>query len=214
MTSTTLTHEGAIGDTRELESGGSLTQAIGGAAAIVLSILGLVHVESLLLASIATIVVGASFLIAGSALVARYSKFLSKSESHVANEVVGEGMAMESLGGAAGIVLGILSLVGAGATTLLPVAAIVFGGSLLLASGTAFRLNAATAHRGEDGGEVLDFSAGPGVLIALSGIVLGVLALAGISPIVLSLAAMLSFGVAVLVSGASLASMMTKVFAA
>ena len=49
-------------------------------------------------------------------------------------------------------------------------------------------------------------AANPSVLIALSGVVLGILGLASLSPIILSLIAMLSFGVAVLLSGTSVAS--------
>ena len=47
---------------------------------------------------------------------------------------------MESLTGAAGVVLGILALVGAGATTLLPIAAILYGAGLLVGSGAATRV--------------------------------------------------------------------------
>jgi hypothetical protein len=215
MAYTVATHESQLAATRDepnFEVGGSLMEASGGAAAIVLSILGLLHISATLMASIATIVIGTSLLVAGGTLAARFSK-LPRSRAHRA-EMVGGGMAMESLGGAAGIVLGILSLVGAGSTTLLPVAAIVFGGSLLVANGIASRLDAALTSERQAISEVLDFATGPTVLIALSGIVLGILALASISPILLSLAAMLSFGVAVLLSGAWLASTMMKLFSA
>jgi hypothetical protein len=184
--------------------GASLVEALGGAAAIVLSILGLLHISTVLMASIATIVVGAAFLIAGGTWRARVS---TAKDEPLANQMIGEGMATESLAGAAGIVLGILSLLGAGATTLLPVSAIVFGGGLLVASRAASRFNGATRGRAE----LFDFAAEPGALIALAGIVLGILGVAGLSPVVLSLAAMLSFGFAELLSGTSLAGITLRV---
>lgn len=118
---------------------------------------------------------------------------------------------MESLGGAVGVVLGILSLVGAGATTLLPVATIVFGGSLLVASGAAARFDA--AYGAGAAAEWLDV-AGPSMLIALGGIVLGIVGLAGVSPLILSLAAMLSYGFAVLLSDTAVISAMLMGFSA
>jgi hypothetical protein len=125
-------------------------------------------------------------------------------------ETIGEGMAMESLTGAAGVVLGVLALLSAGATTLLPVAAIVYGAGLLAGTGAVVRLENlwVREHAAESWSET---AAGPGVLIALAGIVLGILGLADFSPIILSLAAMLSFGVAVLLSTA-LAGRLLAVF--
>jgi hypothetical protein len=201
-----VTHE-AFG---QADASGSLTEAFGGAAAVVLSILGLVHVAPLWLASIATIAVGVAFLVAGSAVAARFSRLLSGKEPRVTREAIGEEVAMESLCGAAGVVLGILSLLGAGATTLLPVAAIVFGGGLLLESGTASRLHGAGPWEHAAAGGI----AGPEILIALSGIVLGILGLASFHPLVLSLVAMLSYGFAMLLSGTSLAARMLTLFAA
>lgn len=68
----------------------------------------------------------------------------------------------------------------------------------------------ASEHVAESWTEV---AAGPGVLIALAGIVLGILGLAEVSPIILSLAAMLSYGFAVLLSGTALAGRLLAVFA-
>ena len=213
MTSTVATHESGLvsGRAESLsEWTGCATEAVAGAAAIVLSILGLLHIEPTLMASIATIVVGASLLIAGGFLALRFARYAEKRAPH-ATPAVGGGMAMESLGGAVGVVLGILSLVGAGATTLLPVATIVFGGSLLVASGAAARFDA--AYGAGAAAEWLDV-AGPSMLIALGGIVLGIVGLAGVSPLILSLAAMLSYGFAVLLSDTAVISAMLMGFSA
>jgi hypothetical protein len=188
-----------------------MTEALGGTAAVVLAILGLLHISPVLLGSIATIVVGVSFLIAGGAMASRLGAPRVQTEKPAARETIGEGMAMEALTGAAGGVLGILALVGAGATTLLPVAAIVYGAGLLVGTGAAARLESLWVH--EHAAEAwTEMAAGPGVLIALGGIVLGILGLADLSPIILSLAAMLSFGVAVLLSGTALAGRLLAVF--
>lgn len=200
---------------REQESlwlgmGGLMMEGLGGTA-IVLSILGLLEIFPVLLASIATIVVGVSFLIAGSAMASRLARFGKKTETLVARLAIGEGMAAESLTGAVGAVLGILALLGSGATTLLPVAAIVYGAGLLAGSGAAAQLKSLweREHTPESRTET---AAGPGVLIALSGIVLGNLGLAHLDPIILSLAAMLSFGVAVVLRGTALARRLLAIF--
>lgn len=217
MAETIVTREGEFAGTSDerLETTGSFTALMGGAAAIVLAVLGLVHIAPTLLAAIATIVIGASFLVAGGTVAARFTKTAGTPEMR-GNEALGEGMAMESLCGAAGVILGILALVGAGPTTLLPVAAIVFGGGLLVASSSTSRWYARRTYTGayRSSQEFTDFGAGPEVLIALAAIVLGILALAGLSPVILSLVAFLSLGFAVMLGGFSLTTWLSGVFSA
>ena len=64
-------------DELKVEVGASLIEASGGAEAIVLSILGLLHISVTVMASIATIVAGASLLVA-STLAASVSKLLPR----------------------------------------------------------------------------------------------------------------------------------------
>jgi hypothetical protein len=204
------------GEEAQTSSNGWLSEALGGAGVIVLAILGLVHVDPSLLASIATIVLGAAFLVEGGALAARFMR-VARRETTTARESVGGDVAMESMCGAAGIVLGILAIVGIYPMVLVPAAVIVFGAGMLSASGTAWRLNAqhtpisapVRPHRFE---ESFDFS-GSQVLIGFAGIVLGILALAGYVPLVLSLVALLALGFGILLGGSWTASRLTSLLA-
>jgi hypothetical protein len=199
------------------EYGGLVTEATGGAAVIVLAILGLMHVAPDALASISTIVLGASFLLLGGMMAARFVRVMRSISSPVTREVISEGVTMESLCGAAGLVLGILAFVSGDPTTLIPVAAVVLGAGLLVARGTTSRLNVALADWQQEhvkqsvpsASDAIYVAPAPGVLIALPGIILGIIALAGHAPIVLSLVALLGLGVGVVLTGTSFASMLT-----
>jgi hypothetical protein len=211
------TYSRVPGEEARSDRSGWLTEALGGAAVIVLAILGLMRIDPSLLASIATIVLGAAFLVEGGALAARFMR-TARRETATARESVGGDVAMESMCGAAGIVLGILAIVGIYPMVLVPAAVIVFGAGMLSASGTAWRLTAQQAptsapvrpHWFE---EPFDFS-GSQVLIGFAGIVLGILALAGYVPLVLSLVALLALGFGILLGGSWMASRLTSLFAA
>jgi hypothetical protein len=223
MANAVATHEGHpfAERTWNFELGGSLTEASTGAAAIVLAVLGLLRIAPTELVSIATILIGASFLFLGGMLAARYARF-SAMELPVEREIISEGMAMEALCGLAGVVLGVIALMSAYPLTLVSIAAIVFGVGLLVASGTTAQLRRVglrELRKTEEEGysrhpaEPAYIAAGPGILLALGGVVLGILAVAGFDPLVLTLVAMLGFGVAVLLSGTSFATTMTTLFA-
>jgi hypothetical protein len=199
------------------EYGGLVTEATAGAAVVVLAILGLMHVAPDALASISTIVLGAAFLLLGGMMAARFVRVMRSISSPATREVISEGATMASLCGAAGIVLGVLAFVSGDPTTLIPVAAVVFGAALLVARGTTSRLNQALAdwqqeHAKQSARPVEDavyVALAPGVLIALPGIILGIIALAGHAPILLSLVALLGLGVGVVLTGTSFASTLT-----
>ncbi len=210
------TYERAPGQEARVEAGGSFTEALGGAATVVLAILGLIHISPGLLASIATILLGVAFLVEGGTLVARLMRVAGRETAMRAGM---SDVAMESTCGAAGIVLGILALLGIHPMVLVPAAAIVFGAGLLSASGTAWRFSSAnrpaagyvaTPERYWSEG-TFDFS-GSESLIGFAAIVLGILALAGYVPAVLSLVALLALGFAVLLNGSWMATRLTGFF--
>jgi hypothetical protein len=158
-------------------TGGASLEAVGGAGAIVLSVLGLAGYLPFLMTAIATIAAGGGLLIHGLAASSRWRRSLGT----------------EALGGAAGVALGILSLVGVMPFVLLPVAAIVLGGSVLLAGSMQPGL-----ARGAEGIDVL---------VGAGAVVLGILALLHIgSPLTMTMIAMLAIGVGLLVSGGFLAA--------
>jgi len=201
-------------------AGGSMVEGIGGAGALILSILGLIGAAPMMLASIAAIGIGGALLVEGGTVGARYSRFLAGTHYDYTNQIIGGGMAMECLGGIAGLVLGILSLLGITPMSLLPVAMIVFGGALLMASGAMSRLNSLPvrgmieperAH--QMAREAVYVASGSEVLVGAAAVVLGILALSGYHPLVLTLVALLCVGASVMLSGTSIAARMFGIFA-
>lgn len=201
----------------ELVAGGSTAEAIGGIGGLILAILGLAGVLSLVLAEVATIAIGGSMLVEGGIIGARIRKLLSEvGGGTVTTAEVGGGMSVELLGGLAGIVLGILALLGIVPTMLMSAAVVVFGGTLLLSAGVTARLNslafqtAGTMHETAKriASEAVTAASGVQVLLGLGTITLGIIALVGVAPLTLVLVGLLVSGSAVTISGTALASRM------
>jgi hypothetical protein len=191
----------------ELLAAGSAVEALGGAAAAVLAILGLATLFPMTLSAVATIAVGAALLAEGAAIASRYARLLAASEQTRLGAVeIGGGMSAEFVGGAAGVVLGLLALLSVAPITLTAVAVIVFGGALLLGCGTVSRVSPESgAHTGV-GHEVVMAASGAQVLVGLGSIVLGIVALVGIVPETLILVALLSVGTTIVLSGSAIAA--------
>jgi hypothetical protein len=204
-----------------------LFEAIAGVGAIVLAILGLTRILPHYMAAIGTIVVGAA-LVEGSALGVR-SRRVSMPSGQPSAEV---------LAGAAGVVLGVLALLGMSELVLLPVAVIVFGAALLIAGFSAPLAASVAVRRRESAvsdaelelpgmrpddsiARALDPAeasarttpleqlieappTGAQLLVGLAALVLGILALLGHSPMILTLVALLCVGCMELLSGAVL----------
>jgi hypothetical protein len=205
--------------TVEIVGVGSIAEALGAAAAIVLAILGLAGALPFYMMTIGTIVLGAAILFEGGAIASRYSKLLSETaeagETRTASYELGGGMSAEALAGIAGLALGILALLGIVPLTLSAVAMILFGAGLLFGSAAITRLNSLTmetAYAGETTRrvvrEAVSASAGGQVLIGIGAIVLGILALLGMDPLTLTLVALLGVGISVLFSGTALGARM------
>jgi len=196
--------------------GGSITEGIGGAGAVVLAILGLIGIMPVALAAIAVIAIGLSLLVGGGTIAAQYSRLLTRTEPRHVAQVVSSGMTMEGLCGLAGVVLGILALLHVNDVTLLAVSVLVFGGALLMASIATARLNdvrirLATVdpdHTHELARDAVYAASGSEVLIGAAAAVLGILALSGFEPLTLTLIAVLCVGASILLSGLSIAGRM------
>lgn len=183
--------------------GGSSVEAIGGATAVVVAIIGLAGFLPTYMAAIATIAIGAALMFEGAAIFARW-KALTRAEPGLRG-----GVGTEVFGGAAGIVLGILALVGVVPNILLPVAAIVFGGSLIL--GGAVEAEAADVisyrdpRRAHLFHETAQASGGVMVLVGIGAAVLGILGILTVGPVLtLTMVSMLAIGGAVLVGASAL----------
>jgi hypothetical protein len=168
------------------------------------------------LAAIAAIAVGAATLLGGGTLAMRFSRKVAEITDQETGELVGGGLAFESLCGVAGVVLGILALLDIAPFTLLGIASIVLGIGLVLAGGATGRLNQVLGHRPDVKGRVavesVEAASGAETAIGLGSIVLGILTLAGISPLALILVSMLALGVAVLMSGSTVALRVLHLF--
>ncbi len=209
-------------ETQGIVAGGSLAVTIAGAGAIVLAIIGLSGILPDRLASVAAIVLGGGFILSASSIAARFSSLMSlASEGTVETSEMGMGMTSEFIGGVGAVALGVLSLVGIIPNTLLPVAAIVFGATLLFGLGVQARLNDlemqanrthAMARRVAK--DAVYAASGVQALLGLGAIALGILGLIGIATLVLMLVAMLSIGAATLLSGSALSARMWTYFEA
>lgn len=205
---------------------GGLIDAIGGIATVVLAIVALAGIAAQMLLAISTIVFGAALLIQGGTMLSEYALVLSprtgesSSEPHARTEhFEGGGLSSLFLMGAAGIVLGVLALLGIGSTELTSIAVIAFGGSLVLSSSSvrqlylfqAARTRTATSPSGSEfiAGEMAAGSAGVQMLAGLTAIVLGILAVAGNNSVTLSLVALLVLGATVVLTGSTLTGLVT-----
>jgi hypothetical protein len=198
---------------------GGLIDALGGIATIVLAIIGLTAFDPLGMAGIATIVFGAALLVQGGTILSEYAYKLLPSEALMEpNTVHTEGLSALLLAGAAGIVLGVLALLGIASIQLTSVAVIAFAGALLLSSSSVRQLYLlesqtlqGTSARSVSellAGQMASGSAGVQLLAGLATLVLGILAVAGYQPLLLTLAALLVLGVTVLLTGGTLSGML------
>jgi hypothetical protein len=214
-----LEEEEHIRRREEVALGGSATSGLIAAAGAILAIIGLAGIYSGFLLAVSSIVLGVSFLFEGGAIVARRSALLQETtEGRVQLAELGAGMTGETLAGLVGIVLGILSLVGVVPAVLLPCAVIVFGAALILGSGANVRMNdLAMAYRQEHPAarrvmrEAVIATTGLQVLVGLGAITLGIIALARIMPLVLSLVGVLVIGITFLLSNAVIAGRMMNI---
>jgi hypothetical protein len=191
-------------------AGGSSVELIGGAASVVLAIIGVAGFHPMYMLSIATICAGVALLAEGGSIAARWNDVMRRTEGNQydRSELVG-GIGTEVFGGAVGVVLGILALVGVRPFVLLPVAAIVFGASLLLGGAAQPELESLVpehdARYRRITRDAIQASGGVMVMVGIAAAVLGILALLSVGPITtLSLVALLCVGGALLIAGGAL----------
>lgn len=200
---------------RDMAGYGGFADALGGIATIVLAIIGLSGVYPDVLLSIATIVFGAALLVQGGALLSEFAGITVTEGEMVAGQIGSSGgLSAVFLVGAAGIVLGVLALIGIHANVLTSAAIIAFGGALVMSSNAVASLHGlkiAAARLGltRSGAEVLagDVASGAAGIQALAGvaaIVLGILSETGHFPAVLPDVALIVLGGTLVLTGTSL----------
>ena len=192
---------------------GGLVDAVGGVATVVLAIVALAGVHAGVLTPIAVIVFGAALLIQGGAMLSEYAQV--SIPAHISAEQFGAGsLSSVFLVGAAGIVLGVLALIGIAPAPLTSIAVIAFGASLVISSNSVRHLyvlrSAATRSMAVAGGsqllagEMASGSAGVQLLAGLTSIVLGILAVTGTNPTVLMLSALIVLGATIVLTGSTM----------
>lgn len=198
-------------------TGGSTLETFGGLSAIVLAVIGFQQ-QPIQMCAVATIAIGFALLSQGASLMARWRQTLRKLEHSKLerNELV-EGVSTEVFGGTVGIVLGILALLGIKPDVMLPVAAIVFGGSLLLGGAAQPDLVYLAPERNPRYARAtfraIQASGGIMVLVGVASAVLGILALLRVGPpIHLTLVAMLGIGFSLLFAGSALTARFVRRF--
>ena len=136
------------------------------------------------MAAIATIVLGAAVLVEGGAYAANHREVISGQGNVSALTLEhSQGLSAEFLGATAGIILGILALLGAAPATLISVAVLVFGATFAAAG-------------------LMDVSPSTRVVFGLAGFVLGLLAVCGLGSLTLVLVGLLCLGASTLFNGA------------
>jgi hypothetical protein len=190
---------------------GGFADAVGGIATIVLAIIGLSGIKPEILVSISTVVFGAALLIQGGAMLSEFAAIETMPETNVP---VGGGLSSLFLVGVAGIVLGVLALLGVFPSILCAAAVIAFGGALVLSSSAVWHLLTAqsVAMRFQSrspmarvvASEIAAGSSGLQAMTGLAVIVLGILAVAGVFTQPLTLIALLAAGAALVMTGSTL----------
>jgi hypothetical protein len=195
---------------------GGFVDALGGIATIVLAIIALAGVRSLDLLSIATIVFGAALLIQGGAMLTEFAQVEASPEASAVS--AGGGLGALFGVGVAGIILGVLALLGVHSPILDAVAVIAFGGALVVSSSAVWQLltSRSVATRFQGSSSMLrvvasEVATGSSTLQAMAGlavIVLGILAVAGTMSDYLPLVALLIAGASLVMTGSTLSGTM------
>lgn len=192
-------------------AGGSTLETLGGLTALVFAIIGFSY-RPFTMASIATIAIGVALFSQGTAIMARWHEALRRLEgARFEKRELASGVSTEMFGGLAGIVLGMLALVGVKPLVLLPVAAMVFGGALLLGGAAQPDLVYLAPERNPKLARVtysaIQTSGGVMILVGIASVVLGILAVLSVGPILtLTLVALMAIGVALVFAGGALAA--------
>lgn len=204
-----LERKDPVRTTHRLLAGSYSIESVAGAGVVTLAILALANVLPVWLTGIAVIVAGGAFLVEGAGLGARARQIrrsLHAQDAHMA--AFTGGVSVQLLAGVTGVTLGILALVGIATDPLLAIAAIVFGGALLLGTSATHELSRFEGQRSRLASavrETIHASNGAHVMVGAAVIALGILDLIGVGPnLVLVTIALLSVGALFFVTGAAI----------
>jgi hypothetical protein len=198
----------------------SMILTIGGAATVIMTILGLAGMNPMYMAAIATVAVATALAVQGISVGNCYARLVSETGGRYPVADLRTGLTAEFIAGATGIVLGVLALLQIEPATLTAVAAIVLGSGVLLSAGIANRLAHFAAQKSAQHplfehmvADAVTAAAGAEVLVGGGAIVLGVIALAGAVSYTLTLVALLALGASCLMTGGAVAGKIGGIWA-
>ena len=174
----------------------SLGETCGGIALIVLGILALAKIDPMLLNAIAVILAGIALLIEEGSLSTKYAGASSYGKAYgLETSPALDGVSAGTLAGISGIVLGILAILGIGAATLTAVAIVIFGAAVLFDFVARAQLTALRTVNREDSERSARLALATAssmntaaMLVGVALITLGILALAGMTSILVTVA--------------------------
>lgn len=190
-------------------AGGSTIETLGGLTALVVAIVGFSSIP-FTMASIGTIAIGIALFSQGTAIMARWREALRRLEgTRYEKRELASGVSTEMFGGLAGIVMGMIALLGVKPLVLLPVSAIVFGGALLLGGAAQPDLVYLAPERNPKLARMtysaIQTSGSVMILVGIAAVVLGILAVLHVGPILtLTLVSQMAIGAALVFAGGAL----------
>ena len=185
--------------TRVVIGAGVGIEALVGAGVATLAIIGLAGVAPEYMAPLAVIAAGAAFLMKGAAVASRARELMHRLTRTGQEAELGSGVGVEMLAGVAGVTLGIIALADVARIVLVSVAVIGFGAAMLVGAGVTASIDAALRrHDDPVARSMVSGDAGGEVLLGLGVATLGILAVIGIVPETLALAALVAVGAAAL----------------
>jgi hypothetical protein len=208
----------------EAEPFGLLTEGAAGIAVIVLGIIALGRVDSGLLASIITIIIGVGLMVQAFNEAAEASRELNANGAAVAASAQGAELGGEVMtnvaAGLTGIILGILGLVAVHTQYLVPAALIVFGAALVLSGAVAAQAKTTTATTASGTPVQVSYQgssasiSGLQILVGFAAVILGILALILEASWVLPLVGFIAVGAAMLIVSATFSGAVVRLFTA
>lgn len=210
---TTPEHFGTLGHDRPPRMMRALaaeatSEALAGGAALVLAIIGLAGMASMYMMTIGVIALGVAFLFEGATAITRsWDRAGGSAGAILAGTAADNQLSAEMLGGATGVVLGVLALMGIAPQILCSCAILAFGACMLVATGMEGNTRRWHAVPGEEPKMVEaeqepTFSeSGMRPLVALAAVVLGLLAIVSIASMLLTLIGVLILGASFVMNG-------------
>ena len=206
----------------EAEPFGLLTEGAAGIATIVLGIIALGKVDSGLLASIITIIIGVGLMVQAFNAAAEASRELNANGAAVAASARGAELGGEVMinvaAGLTGIILGILGLVAVHTQYLVPAALIVFGGALVLTGAVSAQAKTTTATTASGTPVQVTYQgssasmSGLEILVGFAAVILGILSLILEASWVLPLVGFIAVGAALLIVSATFSGAVVRLF--